>query len=293
MRVWTSEEEDIFKTMYANKEYEMEDISKCLDRSFLSLRGKAITLNITRNVKRWKTKYDDFLIENYKKLGTEKCAEILGYSTDHISKKITLLGLRGKTISFWTREEREELQELANKHYTRKEIAEKMDKTIIQIGNKLRILGLNSNSWNDDEILFLKENYNSHNAISIAKQLNRKKMAIYRKASELGITQIDNLGSNHYAFKEDKRDYPAEWTMKLRRTIRERDDYRCQVCNKTQDDEGIALQVHHIDYIKENLDESNLISLCRECHGKTNINRNQWQLFFLSLLKEKERGKKK
>jgi len=36
-----------------------------------------------------------------------------------------------------------------------------------------------------------------------------------------------------------------------------------------------------IDYNKENLEESNLISLCMPCHRKTNFNRDYWQNLLL------------
>ena len=40
------------------------------------------------------------------------------------------------------------------------------------------------------------------------------------------------------------------------------------------------LQVHHIDYNKKNNNESNLISLCNGCHGKTDWGRNEWRAHF-------------
>ena len=177
---------------------------------------------------------------------------------------------------------------MVGEHYTQKEMALILEKTTLQVGNRIKRLGLISRGWSEKEIAFLKENYNSHNVVDVANHLKRKQMAIYRKASELRITQEDNCGPNHYAFRSDKREYPAEWTMKLRKSIRKRDNYQCQICNKTQEEEGIALQVHHIDYNKENNEESNLITLCRSCHPKTNnIHRKRWTLFFTSIMKEK------
>ena len=78
-------------------------------------------------------------------------------------------------------------------------------------------------------------------------------------------------------------EYPSIFNDKLKRKIKKRDNYICCVCNKKTQ----KLAVHHIDYIKENCEETNLISLCIGCHGKTNINRNQWKIFFESIIKEK------
>lgn len=72
--------------------------------------------------------------------------------------------------------------------------------------------------------------------------------------------------------------YSVDWTETLRRSIRERDNYICQLCSKLQGD--IALPVHHIDYNKQNCNPNNLITLCANCHCKTNFNREYWTKYF-------------
>jgi len=69
--------------------------------------------------------------------------------------------------------------------------------------------------------------------------------------------------------------YSVDWTKTLRRSIRERDKYTCQLCDKEP-----AIIVHHIDYNKKNCSPDNLITLCRGCHSKTNVNRNYWIEYF-------------
>lgn len=71
--------------------------------------------------------------------------------------------------------------------------------------------------------------------------------------------------------------YTIEWSMSLKKEIRNRDNNLCQICSKT------AEHVHHIDYDKENSAMMNLISLCASCHGKTNYNRDQWINYFNNL----------
>lgn len=286
METWESDKITVLKGLYPNTDYSVEEIAKALDRTVSSVRNKAIQLNITRGIKRWKTEYDTFLKQNYKTRGTLQCAEILGYTEWHIQWRAGQLSLN-KEVELWTEGEVETLRELSDKHFTQAEIAKELDRTIAQIKNKLSILGIRSSWWSECEILFLKANYNSHNAGEIAKYLHRSKKTVYRKASLLGVTKKDNSGRNHYAFIEDPRKYPAEWTPELRRKIRQRDGYKCQVCMKTQKEEKQDLQVHHIDYNKANCEERNLISLCMACHIGTNINRRQWQLFFESLLRER------
>ncbi len=75
-----------------------------------------------------------------------------------------------------------------------------------------------------------------------------------------------------------KKQYSTDWTETLKRSIRERDNYTCQVCNKKQKKRKHA--VHHIDYDKKNCDPKNLITLCTGCHTKTNTNRKSWIEYF-------------
>ena len=73
--------------------------------------------------------------------------------------------------------------------------------------------------------------------------------------------------------------YSIDWTETLRRSIRERDNYICQLCGKPQGD--IAHDVHHIDYNKKNCSPTNLITLCHSCNSKVNCNRPNWTKFFM------------
>lgn len=68
--------------------------------------------------------------------------------------------------------------------------------------------------------------------------------------------------------------YGIGWSNTLRRSIRERDNYVCQICF------GEGFDVHHIDYCKTNMNPENLICLCRSCHSKTNTKRNYWINYF-------------
>lgn len=84
------------------------------------------------------------------------------------------------------------------------------------------------------------------------------------------------MGSNHPNWKGgiSFAPYSADWTHTLRRSIRERDNYVCQLCGKLQGDKAFA--VHHVDYDKKNCNPSNLITLCISCHMKTGFNRDYW-----------------
>lgn len=79
--------------------------------------------------------------------------------------------------------------------------------------------------------------------------------------------------------------YPFEFNMKLRRKIREREDYCCLVCKSNEKDLGKSLDIHHIDYNVNNNNEFNLVALCRCCHVETKYgNKNYWNYFFSVLV---------
>jgi hypothetical protein len=70
--------------------------------------------------------------------------------------------------------------------------------------------------------------------------------------------------------------YGKEFTDELKLRIRQRDNFICQVCNKT----NCKLHIHHIDYNKKNNKENNLIALCESCHYKTFYHREKWITYF-------------
>jgi len=92
------------------------------------------------------------------------------------------------------------------------------------------------------------------------------------------------LGSKNPRWKGGKsfEPYTTDWTLTLKRSIRERDHYTCQLCGKQQEDR--ALDVHHIDYDKTNCNPENLIALCVSCNSKVNKNRDYWEKFFKNLI---------
>ena len=75
--------------------------------------------------------------------------------------------------------------------------------------------------------------------------------------------------------------YPLGWTTTFKEQIRFRDNYKCQNCGCHEVENCRKLDVHHIDYNKENLNSDNLIALCQRCHGKTNgKDRDYWIKYY-------------
>lgn len=66
-------------------------------------------------------------------------------------------------------------------------------------------------------------------------------------------------------------DYPFAWNSKLKKQIKERDNYKCIDCGVSEEQlksEHRRMAIHHLDLNKQNLEISNLISVCYPCHAK-------------------------
>ena len=74
--------------------------------------------------------------------------------------------------------------------------------------------------------------------------------------------------------------YPISWTKILKESIRVRDNHQCHICGISEKNYYRKLDVHHIDYDKQNLNSENLITLCQSCHTQTNANREIYIEFF-------------
>lgn len=78
--------------------------------------------------------------------------------------------------------------------------------------------------------------------------------------------------------------YSPNFDKFLKERVRDRDSYRCQICNIEQSElsgKHKTLHIHHIDYDKNNNALRNLISLCYKCHLRTNGKREYWIKYFL------------
>jgi 5-methylcytosine-specific restriction endonuclease McrA len=90
--------------------------------------------------------------------------------------------------------------------------------------------------------------------------------------------------------KSHDESYPAKFSYYLKKQIKIRDNHKCQLCKieeiKFKQNHIKGLEVHHIDYNKENCKENNLITLCGSCNKKVNLNRDYWYAYFKYILEE-------
>ncbi len=110
------------------------------------------------------------------------------------------------------------------------------------------------------------------------KGIKRKSQTTEHKQNMVNTRRLNGSYNRerHWNWQNGKsyEPYSVDWTKTLKRAIKERDRYTCQICNS----EGKV--VHHIDYDKKNCNSNNLITLCLSCHIKTNYNRENWIKYF-------------
>lgn len=77
--------------------------------------------------------------------------------------------------------------------------------------------------------------------------------------------------------------YAFVWlSRKFKERIKIRDNHRCM--NPSCRGISKILLPHHIDYDKENCRDSNLITLCNSCNSRANYDRNEWTIFYESIM---------
>jgi hypothetical protein len=115
--------------------------------------------------------------------------------------------------------------------------------------------------------------------IRVALNGHKVSEATRKKQSDKAKLRTGEKSTNWQGGKSFEK-YTVDWTQTLKRAIRERDNYVCQICGKEP-----STHVHHIDYNKKNCNPENLITLCVSCHSKTNNHRNDWIKYFTVLIK--------
>ena len=95
------------------------------------------------------------------------------------------------------------------------------------------------------------------------------------------LQSIHKAGENSARWRGGREPYYGKNWRRQQRRARKRDGYTCQKCGKSEQDNGRALDMHHIipfcefDYVVGENDNykqanklTNLISLCMSCHQR-------------------------
>ena len=129
---------------------------------------------------------------------------------------------------------------------------------------------------------FKIHNYRKDTAKYCSKRCLSKYMLKIYKGKNNPMYGIHRFGKDNPNYKGglNKRGYSYKFNDKLKEQVRKRDNHICRKCGMKQKDYYRKLDVHHIDYDKDNLNLKNLISLCQNCHLITNGNRDYWFAYF-------------
>lgn len=124
----------------------------------------------------------------------------------------------------------------------------------------------------------------NQNNESAWKGRKHKPESLKKMSKALKGVYTGNLASNWQGGKSSFP-YGIEWTPHLRDKIRNRDRWQCRnpKCNNPHE----VLDVHHIDYDKQNNSFKNLITICKRCHGKTQKKRWFWIKYYKNIMKNK------
>lgn len=99
-----------------------------------------------------------------------------------------------------------------------------------------------------------------------------------RKLSEL-ISGDKNPNWQGGKVPENKKYIGFSRTLKKR--IKERDNYTCQLCFQTETDIGsFNMCINHINFDKTDFREENLNCLCRRCNLLINFDKEKWIIYF-------------
>jgi hypothetical protein len=82
-------------------------------------------------------------------------------------------------------------------------------------------------------------------------------------------------------FGKNNPNYGRKWTNKQRELASKRTLLKYEEHLIIWDKD---LPIHYIDYDKFNCNKYNLITLCKQCHLKTNFNRDYWIEYFEKML---------
>lgn len=124
-------------------------------------------------------------------------------------------------------------------------------------------------SWNEEQKKVLSKAH-------IGQKAWNKGMPMLEEAKIKMSAKKQGISLKKWKMFTSKEPYGEKFNEKLKDKIRKRDNYTCQLCNKTEQELRKKLDTHHIDYDKRNHISINLISLCKSCHAKTNSNRKKW-----------------
>lgn len=205
-RVVKWNEEDLRYLINNFEDGDRKEITKRLNRSWKSIRGKANELGLKRNEELWKKgkpwtdEQIEYLKNNYKTTPVDEIAKVLGRSRKSIFEKASILGLSKDNYKIWTEEDLKYLKENYPTNKT-SDVAQHLNRSEHAVRLKAEELGIRKQkkipksyhkstkvrTWTPEEEEYLRKHYPTEDVALIAKRLNRTPLSVYGKANYLGI----------------------------------------------------------------------------------------------------------
>ncbi|MCX8074141.1 MAG: hypothetical protein N2749_00955 [Clostridia bacterium] len=178
-KIWSEEEENTLKYLYLETDKTIDEISKILGRTKRSVSGKIHTMRLYRRGKLmpWTSNQVKYLKDNFGRKTNAVIAAELGRTIGSVSTYASMHNIKSYKISF--------------KHLKQKNTSKK---------------------WQDWEVSFLLENYNTLHWTKIKKILKRSKASIVAKMKKLSIWKfaikkyVGTRFTFYYRTEEEKRE---------------------------------------------------------------------------------------
>ena len=81
--------------------------------------------------------------------------------------------------------------------------------------------------------------------------------------------------------------YCPKFNKEFKERVRKYFNYTCPQCGRSQEENGKALHIHHVNYNKNTCCDKSIplfVPLCDHCHGKSGHNRTFWEYWFTMMI---------
>jgi len=125
--------------------------------------------------------------------------------------------------------------------------------------------------------------YGKKHSVETKKRIRKNHLGKNHSEKTKKKMSLAHEGDKHWNWQNGKsfEPYSIEFNNQLKEQIRKRDNFQCQFCGILEN--GRAHDVHHIDYVKKDCKEKNLITLYLRHNRLANYQRNKWQFLFETL----------
>jgi len=235
-----------------------------------AFKGKKHTEETKQKMKEKRKKYFERIdINEYKKYHIGK------KQSETCKKKHSLLTKKMWNNKEWAEKRKRDISRISKTSAYRKAVSESLKCKPKSKAHIKKVSEALKKKWQTPEYRakMIKANNTKKMKRIRSKNSNGKNNAMYGKNGKLSPNWKGGISFEPYS---------PEFNKRLKKRIKKRDNYTCQLCEKKQ-----FLHIHHIDYNKKNSVEYNLITLCRKCNGKVNFNRKSWTKKFRQIIFDK------